>query len=84
MLITFKSKAYQNVLMMQDHAQRILDLLHKDPERGVITAEEAPQAVQLLELEIDESRKHQAPTKSNRTSRRTMAMSRTGSTSRPQ
>lgn len=60
MLITFKSKAYPNVLMMQDHAQRIFDLLHKDPERGVITAEEAPQAVQLLEVEIDESRKHQA------------------------
>jgi hypothetical protein len=60
MLITFKSKAYPNVLMYQDHAQRILDLLHKDAERGVITAEEAPQAVQLLEHEIDESRKHQA------------------------
>jgi hypothetical protein len=60
MLITFKSKAHQNVTMMQDHAQRILDLLNKDPERGVITAEEAPQAVQLLENEIDESRKHQA------------------------
>jgi hypothetical protein len=60
MLITFKSKAYPNVLMVQDHAQRILDLLHKDPERGVITAEEAPKAVQLLEHEIDESRKHQA------------------------
>ena len=60
MLITFKSKAHQNVMMMQDHAQRIFDLLHKDPERGVITAEEAPQAVQLLEQEVDESRKHQA------------------------
>jgi hypothetical protein len=46
--------------MVQEHAQRILDLLHKDPERGVITAEEAPKAVQLLEHEIDESRKHQA------------------------
>jgi hypothetical protein len=60
MLITFKSKAYPNVLMYQDHAKRILDLLHKDSERGVITAEEAPAAVQLLEHEIDESRKHQA------------------------
>jgi hypothetical protein len=60
MLITFKSKAYPNVLMVQDHARRILDLLDKDPERGVITAEEAPKAVQLLEHEIDESRKHQA------------------------
>jgi len=59
MLITFKSKAYPNVMMYQDHAKRILDLLHKDSERGVITAEEAPQAVKLLENEIEESRKHQ-------------------------
>ena len=60
MLITFKSKAYPNVMMYQDHAKRILDLLNKDAERGVITAEEAPQAVALLENEIEESRKHQA------------------------
>ena len=60
MLITFKSKAYPNVMMYQDHAKRILDLLHKDSDRGVITAEEATQAVKLLENEIEESRKHQA------------------------
>jgi len=60
MLITFKSKAYPNVMMYQDHAKRILDLLQKDTERGVITAEEAPQAVKLLENEIEESRNHQA------------------------
>jgi hypothetical protein len=59
MLITFKSKAYPNVLMYQEHAKRILDLLHKDSDRGVITAEEAPQAVNLLETEIEDSRKHQ-------------------------
>jgi hypothetical protein len=60
MLITFKSKAYPNVMMYQDHAKRILDLLHKDSDRGVITAEEATRAVSLLETEIEESRKHQA------------------------
>ncbi|MCS0629347.1 DUF1840 domain-containing protein [Telluria mixta] len=60
MLITFKSKAYPNVMMYQDHAKRILDLLHKESDRGVITAEEATQAVKLLENEIEESRKHQA------------------------
>jgi len=60
MLLTFKSKAYPNVMMYQDHAKRILDLLNKDSERGVITAEEATQAVKLLENEIEESRKHQA------------------------
>ena len=45
--------------MYEEHAKRILDLLHKDTTRGVITAEEAPRAVALLEGEIDESRKHQ-------------------------
>lgn len=58
MLITFKSKAYPNVLMYQEHAKRILDLLNKDADRGVITAAEAPQAVSLVESEIEESRNH--------------------------
>lgn len=60
MLITFKSKAYPNVMMYKDHAKRILDLLDKDGERGVITAEEAGRAVKVLENEIEESRNHQA------------------------
>jgi len=60
MLITFKCKAYPNVMMYQEHAKRILDLLGKDSDRGVITAEEAGKAVGLLEQEIEESRKHQA------------------------
>lgn len=60
MLIKFKCKSYPEVMMYQDHAKRILDLLNKDVERGVITAEEAPRAVQLVESEIEESRKHQA------------------------
>jgi len=58
MLITFKSKAYPDVLMYQDHAKRILELLNKEPEIGVITSAEASRAVQLLEHEIEESRKH--------------------------
>lgn len=58
MLITFKSKAYPDVMMYQDHAKRILDLLNKEPEIGVITSAEAGRAVQLLEHEIEESRKH--------------------------
>lgn len=58
MLVTFKSKAAAEVLMYEDHAKRILDLLHKDVKRGVITAAEAPQAVAQLEEEIAESRLH--------------------------
>ncbi len=46
--------------MYKDHAKRILDLLHKDIDRGVITAAEAAQAVAILEKEIAESRLHAA------------------------
>lgn len=59
MLIKFKCKSYPEVLMYEEHARRILELLHKDPKRGVITAEEAAHAVQLIEGEVEESRKHQ-------------------------
>lgn len=58
MLITFTSKAAAEVMMYKDHAKRILDLLHKDVERGVITAAEAPHAVKVLEGEIEESKLH--------------------------
>jgi hypothetical protein len=60
MLLTFRSKAYPDVLMYKEHAKRILELLQKDADRGVITAEEAPKAVEVLEKEIAESRLHQA------------------------
>jgi hypothetical protein len=59
MLIKFTSKAAPEVLMYKEHAKRILDLLHKDSERGVITAAEAPHAVAVIEKEIAESRIHQ-------------------------
>lgn len=60
MLITFKSKAAADVLMYEEHAKRILDLLDKDVKRGIITAAETPQAVSRLEKEIAESRAHHA------------------------
>jgi len=58
MLISFKSKSSPEVLMYQEHAQRILDLLHKSPTRGVITAAEAANALATLENEVAESRRH--------------------------
>ena len=58
MLITFHSKAAADVTMYKEHAKRILDMLGKDVDRGVITAGEAPRAVDLLEREIEESRLH--------------------------
>ncbi|HZW13706.1 MAG TPA: DUF1840 domain-containing protein [Noviherbaspirillum sp.] len=58
MLVTFKSKAAAEVLMYEEHAKRILDLLDKDVKRGVITAAETPSAVAKLEAEIAENRLH--------------------------
>ncbi|MES2739534.1 MAG: DUF1840 domain-containing protein [Pseudomonadota bacterium] len=58
MLITFKSKSSPELLMYQEHAQRILDILHKSPQRGVITAAEAASALAALEQEVADSRLH--------------------------
>jgi hypothetical protein len=60
MLIKFRSKASPEVLMYKEHAKPILDLLNKDVDRGVITAAEAPKAVEILEKQIAESRQLQA------------------------
>jgi len=58
MLVTFKSKAAAEVIMYEEHAKRILDLLHKDVKRGIITADETPRAIATLEEEIAESKRH--------------------------
>ena len=58
MLIHFRSKSAADVTMYKEHAKRLLDLLGKDPEQGVITAGEAARAVGVLEREIEESRLH--------------------------
>lgn len=44
--------------MYQEHAQRILDLLNKNPKRGVITAAEAGHALAILEQQVAESKLH--------------------------
>lgn len=56
MLMTFTSKSSPELLMYQEHAQRILDLLHKNPDRGVITAAEAGAALAVLEKEVADSK----------------------------
>ena len=58
MLITFKSKAAADVLMYEEHAKRILDLLQKDAKRGIITAAESGNAIAVLEAEMAGSRAH--------------------------
>lgn len=58
MLVTFKSKAAADVVMYKRHAQRILDLLGKDIERGVISTTETGPAIARLEQEIAEIQAH--------------------------
>ena len=56
MLLTFKSKAAGDILMYEDHAKRLLDLLGKDLKRGIITAAETGAAIEKLEAEIERER----------------------------
>jgi hypothetical protein len=56
MLITFKSKKSPNLLMYQKHVQTYLDLLGKNPERGVISTTETARALEILEKAIADSK----------------------------
>lgn len=57
MLVTFKSKAAAEVIMYEEHAKRILDMLGKDVEKGIIRVEETGDAIARIEQEIEEIRK---------------------------
>lgn len=57
MLITFTSKSAADVLMYETHAKPLLDLLGKDTQRGVITAEETGEAIAKIESAIAVSKK---------------------------
>jgi hypothetical protein len=52
MLVIFKSKAAADVIMYEENAGPILDLLGKDLKRGIITAAESAGAIAALEAEI--------------------------------
>ena len=60
MLITFKSKSAADVVMYKEHAKRLLDLLGKQTDRGVITAAETGAAIATLDAVISEARLHSA------------------------
>ena len=57
MLITFTSHAAADVLMYKMHAKILLDLLGKQVDQGVITAEEMAGAIATLENEIAASKR---------------------------
>jgi hypothetical protein len=56
MLVTFRSKAAADIIMYEQHAKPLLDLIHKDVKRGVITAAELATAVAKLESAVNESK----------------------------
>jgi len=60
MLITFKSSAAADVLMYKMHAKPLLDVLGKNVDQGIITAEEMPDAVARLEEEVALSKQRPA------------------------
>lgn len=62
MFTIFKSKAAADVLMYEQHAKRILDLLHKDVHRGVITVDQIDGALALLEPAITQAKNREAQT----------------------
>ncbi|MEM5430678.1 DUF1840 domain-containing protein [Cupriavidus oxalaticus] len=58
MLITFKSHAAQDLIMMKDLAITLLGIIGKHlGERGVITVEELPRAIQKLEAAVADARR---------------------------
>lgn len=57
MLITFKSHAAQDLIMMNDLAVTLLGIIGKQVgERGVITKEELPRAIHRLEAAVQQAR----------------------------
>lgn len=62
MLITFKSEASADVIMLDRDAKKIIALLGKDAgdTRGIVTVEQLPAAIASLRKAIDEDRERQA------------------------
>lgn len=56
MLVTFKSKAAAEVIMYEEHAKRILDMLGKDVAQGIIRSEETGEAIARIEKEMEEAK----------------------------
>ncbi|MDX3906003.1 MAG: DUF1840 domain-containing protein [Pigmentiphaga sp.] len=57
MIVTFRSKAAGEVIMLGEHAQPLLELAGKIPEiaagaRGVFTPEQLPEAIRRIEAAI--------------------------------
>ena len=66
MLVIFKSKAGGDIIMFEENAKQILDLLNKDTDKGIITAEKTADAIVKLENEIERRKMIEAQEKAER------------------
>lgn len=64
MVITFRSRAAGDVIMLGDNARQLLKVLGKDPDstQGIVTVEQLPEAIARLEqaIEADRARAREA------------------------
>ena len=62
MLVTFKSHASADVIMLGDAAKKLIAIVGKDPHnaQGIITAQQLPEAIARLQAAIEEDRARQA------------------------
>ena len=69
MLVTFKSHASADVIMLGDAAKKLIAIIGKDPHsaQGIITAQQLPEAIARLQAAIEEDRARQAELERRRT-----------------
>lgn len=62
MVITFQSAAAGDVIMMDNQAERLLGIIGKDPkaDKGIVTVEQLPGAIDMLLAAIAEDKARQA------------------------
>ena len=58
MVVTFKSRAAADVIMLGDHAHALLRILGKDADarQGIVTVEQLPDAIAALQAAIEADR----------------------------
>ena len=69
MLVIFKSPAGADIMMFEENAKQILDLLGKDIHKGIITSDETGTAIATLEKEIERKKQIEAEEKAKREKR---------------
>ncbi|MBL8443332.1 MAG: DUF1840 domain-containing protein [Zoogloeaceae bacterium] len=64
MLITFKSDAAADVIMLGDPAKKLIEIMGKDPEdaKGIVTVVQLPETIARLKAAIDEDKARRANT----------------------